>query len=273
MTDERSLINPNTADVETLRQLPGVGPKLAQRILAARPFTSTDDLRRVEGVGPAFLERLRPLLVIADAAEAEEEIVQRAPAPEIEGEPPEIEPPTPPEPQPEAEVAPPVDEISPGMEPSLPVDAVPREEPAPAGRLRLLWVAFGSGLVAAILALALTLGVLANLNDGSLDFATDSQFKNLTRRMSELETRLDTLVQDATGLRARLDNLETLSKNISTIGESVEQLQQDVETASTRLQTLEQQMGTLGTQSDRFQGFLDGLRDLVDNVFPGEEEK
>jgi outer membrane murein-binding lipoprotein Lpp len=132
--------------------------------------------------------------------------------------------------------------------------------------LRLLWMVFGSGLVAAILALALSLGVLANLNDGSLNFVTNSQFKSLTREVDELGTRLDTLTQDVAGLRARLDNLEALSQNVSTINELVEQLQKDVKTAAAQVQTLQQ-------QSERFQDFLDGLRDLMDNVFPGEEKK
>lgn len=53
----------NGASVEELEGLPGVGPKLAARIVAGRPFDSVDALAEVRGVGPATLDRLRPRLV------------------------------------------------------------------------------------------------------------------------------------------------------------------------------------------------------------------
>jgi competence ComEA-like helix-hairpin-helix protein len=55
------LVNLNTATLEELVTLPGVGPKLAQQIIAARqqkPFTSLEDLDRVSGVGPNLLQKL-----------------------------------------------------------------------------------------------------------------------------------------------------------------------------------------------------------------------
>jgi competence protein ComEA len=56
-------LNLNTADIDGLIALPGVGPALAQRIVAHREgsaFTSVDELLQVPGIGPALLERLRP---------------------------------------------------------------------------------------------------------------------------------------------------------------------------------------------------------------------
>jgi competence protein ComEA len=53
----------NRADLEALQTLPGIGPAIAERIVAARQeqlFTSLDDLARVRGIGPATVERLRP---------------------------------------------------------------------------------------------------------------------------------------------------------------------------------------------------------------------
>ncbi len=56
----------NTATVEGLDALPGVGPVLAARIVAWRTahgrFTSVDELGEVPGIGPKALERLRPLV-------------------------------------------------------------------------------------------------------------------------------------------------------------------------------------------------------------------
>ncbi|MBL8946619.1 MAG: helix-hairpin-helix domain-containing protein [Myxococcales bacterium] len=57
----------NGASLEELEGLPGVGPKLAARIVAARPFDSVDALAEVRGVGPATLDRLRPRLVARPA--------------------------------------------------------------------------------------------------------------------------------------------------------------------------------------------------------------
>jgi competence protein ComEA len=58
-------INVNTANAEELHKLPGIGPKLAERIIAERakaPFKSPEDLHRVSGIGPKTIEKLRPLV-------------------------------------------------------------------------------------------------------------------------------------------------------------------------------------------------------------------
>ena len=52
----------NSATLAELDTLPGVGPATAQKIVAARPFNSVDDLLDVSGIGPATLEKLRPLV-------------------------------------------------------------------------------------------------------------------------------------------------------------------------------------------------------------------
>jgi competence protein ComEA len=61
-------VNVNTADVEQLDALPGVGPATAAAIVADReangPFATVDDLSRVRGIGPAKLEQLRPLVAL-----------------------------------------------------------------------------------------------------------------------------------------------------------------------------------------------------------------
>ncbi len=61
-------VNLNTATLADLDTLPGVGPVLAQRILAARDaqggFTAVSDLRNVEGIGTARFEQLKDLVTV-----------------------------------------------------------------------------------------------------------------------------------------------------------------------------------------------------------------
>lgn len=57
-------VNLNTATLDQLDTLPGVGPVLAQRILDYRtqngPFTTIDQLQEVPGVGPKKFDSLKP---------------------------------------------------------------------------------------------------------------------------------------------------------------------------------------------------------------------
>jgi competence protein ComEA len=72
-TTKSSLVDLNTATVEQLCTLPGIGAKKAAAIQAyrsKRPFTRVTQLLEVKGIGRRTLERLRPLVVVADAQAA-----------------------------------------------------------------------------------------------------------------------------------------------------------------------------------------------------------
>ena len=56
-------IDLNHADPATLQLLPGIGPKLAQQIVARRqtqPFTTVEDLIQINGIGHTIAQRLTP---------------------------------------------------------------------------------------------------------------------------------------------------------------------------------------------------------------------
>jgi competence protein ComEA len=61
----------NSARVEDFMELPGIGEKLAQRLVEYRRshggFRSVEELRKVQGIGEKRLERLRPLVKMAEA--------------------------------------------------------------------------------------------------------------------------------------------------------------------------------------------------------------
>ncbi len=56
-------VNINSATQTELESLPGIGPALAKRIIAGRPYRSLPDLDRVRGLGPRKLEALQGVIV------------------------------------------------------------------------------------------------------------------------------------------------------------------------------------------------------------------
>lgn len=65
-------VNVNTASAEQLTALPGVGPKLAARIVEHRQkegaFHSVQDLLTVKGIGEKNLSKIQGYLTLGDAA-------------------------------------------------------------------------------------------------------------------------------------------------------------------------------------------------------------
>lgn len=59
-------VNINTAGIDSLLLLPGIGPAYAERILKRRQevgrFTELNQLLEVKGIGPARFEKIRPML-------------------------------------------------------------------------------------------------------------------------------------------------------------------------------------------------------------------
>jgi endonuclease YncB( thermonuclease family) len=53
-------IDLNAASIEELQTINGLGPVLAARIVAGRPYKSVDELDAIQGFGPKMLDKLRP---------------------------------------------------------------------------------------------------------------------------------------------------------------------------------------------------------------------
>lgn len=64
----RGLININTADSQTLQEIPGVGPATAEKIIAYRTengrFAKIEDIRNVSGIGEKTFEKLKDKITV-----------------------------------------------------------------------------------------------------------------------------------------------------------------------------------------------------------------
>ena len=58
------LLDLNTVSKEKLMFIKGIGPVLAERIIAGRPYKTVADLLKVKGIGSKRLEKIRPYVVV-----------------------------------------------------------------------------------------------------------------------------------------------------------------------------------------------------------------
>jgi competence protein ComEA len=81
--DDPPFVELNQADHAQLLQLPGVGENLARRIEAYRAehhgFRDVEELRRVGGIGPKLLEKLRPFVSVEPVIRDEDDEPSREP--------------------------------------------------------------------------------------------------------------------------------------------------------------------------------------------------
>ena len=218
-----------------------------------QPPTSGEEVEvlsdaREEAPSPATSDQVEPQPEISFAEEASE---TEPTEPALEGQ----------TPGPQEEFVPP---------PSQPTSST--AQPRAVTRGQALWMAIGTGFLALVLAFALSLGVLAAIN-GGLRFVSPADLNTLSRKVDGVSSQTQILQQDLDGLRGRVNNLEGLSGRVNSVEGQTKQLRSDLDAASQQLQQINQQMTQvsgdikdLQTQTGQFQGFLDGLKSLLNQV-------
>lgn len=222
----------NQADAAELSQTSGVGPALAGRIVAARPFERVEYSLAVKGVGEKVLQRLR-----ASFDEMETE-----PMSEETG----LVPPQPPASDPVQPSPPALSEVE-GPESAPVVKSAPRPEPRPTAKLKpnffqrlgrafvgflkfifvlliiaLLLGGFGAGIYFGLPYLNQTFIVPVNQNRDRISEVAQQQ----ARDVLALNAQIDDLKADITGLNAEIEALQArdddLEEKMSTIETAIE---------------------------------------------------
>ncbi len=191
----------NNSTREELTALPGIGLSLSDRILEARPFESLEDAKAVKGIGAKILESW-----VEIPASQPDSVPDAIPISDNE---------TPSESRFEdfkdslvekgqiarealAEFGESAKKR--GQAARLAVEKMPQKLDETARTRGPLWTTLVSSIITAILAILLTLVVLAGIN-GSLSFATSAQYRTLNRELSQLTEQANTLQKDMDGFQ------------------------------------------------------------------------
>ena len=141
-----------------------------------------------------------------------------------------------------------------------------------------LWTVLISSTITALAAILLTLAVLGGIN-GSLKFATGSQYATMQREAAQMASQVALLQQDLDGLRGRVDMLEGFGERTVALEKAQEQLAADVEAASQQVTDMQDQVIAMNekiTQQEertlRFDTFLKELQTLLGNLFAPQGE-
>jgi len=297
LTKDIDIVNLNTAAVEELSRLPGIGAKLAGRIVEYRtkvhPFRETAEITQVRGVSAALYAGIADLLTVGSvepvpwvepevpALPAEPEVPALVVEPETPALPVGVEAPVlavepdaaVPVVEPEAPAAV-FRKVPPAPPPSAPLS---RPRPAPEPRRGAGWPALLTvGLVSAIAGACLALVLLLAIN-GTLEFGPSDAVREVQARARQLDGQAGELGASLRQMQGRLDDVDSrlaaAQAELRAVNQEMARVGGDVETFQGRLRAIEAQFGGLAEDlqavrqvARRFDAFLSGLRELLDQA-------
>ena len=264
-------------------KLPGIGPALAERIISARPYNSMDEVTRVKGVNARLLEIWmgmntpqpypRPApdhvtvsttsktdqaddsTVQSTLGKAKEMILEKGQA---FGEK-------------MSEMGESVKKH--GKVVGQTAKALPGKFEKESKARGPLWTLLVSNGITALVSILLTLFILGVIN-GSLKYATGSQYRTIQSDVKSLTTQADLIQQDQASLRSRVDTLEGLGERIVSLEKAHRQLAADLDTASQQVSEMQSDVTSLTGKVDqqeertlRFDTFLKELQALLGDLF------
>jgi len=252
MNDIQLLERLNKSTQDDLKSLTGVGSVLAERLVAARPFATLDEVAAVKGINPSLFAHWMETSVPFVETEP-------APVPEVDA-------------QPEKTVN---DEPSPAAE-----DEKKRKQaPRPRAEISIpfkkvgTWENFSAYLLTSIASIILTLAILGGIN-GGLRFARNAEYQASSQELAQLSTDVTALQTDITGLRSRVDTLDGLTDRTMSIEEKQAELTEALDAATKELASVQDDLNALDekvNQQDertlRFEGFLENLQQNLNELF------
>ena len=244
--DDIQAVNPNTADEEQLRQLPGVGPQLTSRIVEGRPYQSANDLRQVPGLGDSVLDDIKPFLTF-DAPSpdsAEDQVLDEKD--DSASEPPgKLE----------------------DDERKYPL-VLTESKPDRTG----IWALLAVGVASVLCSVTLTLSVLAGINS-TLDFGRHAALQETRNELIQIRSQFEATQVELEALRGRAQALEGVSGRMVEVEAQVTTLQQQLGETISLVDEMQMELSVALEETRaqaervaRFQAFLDGLSRLIGQV-------
>jgi hypothetical protein len=244
-------IDPNRADIEQLRTLPGIGQGMAERIIAGRPYHEVEELLQVQGLGSRTLERIHPFLAL-DKTMVDQSNIS------------------------EEDVTVTEDDDASGGKQSL-IDRLDIFVRTSIERFHISSQVVGfvliTGAISVFFSVILTLAIIAGINR-TLNFGRHSAVREIRSEISQMDAQLKALAADMASVDQRLGAVEGLSGRMAILEAEFDLINEDVDQAITVVDQLTEEVNKISLEVDGmaekvnlFDGFLKGIRELVSDLF------